>query len=80
MNMIIPEKFTTVNQEKSLLFNYIKSSSNASKAPEILVPVTIASDLKVHGYTHFAEISQLLNLDYSCKSMIMEPTTNTIVE
>ena len=56
-NEILPEGFTTVIQEENLLFHYIKYSFNTREAPEILISVTITSDLKVHAYVHRTKLS-----------------------
>ena len=51
-NETLPEGFITVIQEKNLQFHYIFCSSNPREAPEILISVTVASDLKLHSYIH----------------------------
>ena len=51
-NETLPEGFITVIQEESLQFHYIFCSSNPREAPEILISVTVASDLKLHSYIH----------------------------
>ena len=56
-NEILPEGFTIVIQEENLQFYYFKCSSNAKEAPEILISVTIAGDLKVHACIHRTQIS-----------------------
>ena len=39
------------------LVGYIKYSFNTREAPEILISVTITSDLKVHAYVHRTQLS-----------------------